>query len=394
MKNFRIFLFAILTAISIYGCKEDPGLNKPLLTDKTKPGIVSDVKAESRPGAAKLTYKIPADNDLLYIKAVYEIRPGVSREIKASYSNDSLVVDGFGEIKPYEVKLYAVDKGENLSDPVTITVTPSSPSFVEAFKTVTILDDFGGMRVDYKNKNESDLAIVVISPDKNGDVVPIETYYTKAKSGKFNIRGYDPKPVRFGVYVRDRFGNLSDTLYKNISPIPEVMLDRTKFKKEFLAGDSKDDYGWAMENIWDGTINEPGFHTPVAGVLPLLFTFDLGVTTKLSRFKEYQRNSPTFVYNHGNMHKFELWGTSVQPNPNGSWDNWVKLGAYESIKPSGLPNGQNTAEDIAYATAGEEFDFEITSPKVRWIRVKMIQNWSNTDFVHLLQIQFWGQPQQ
>jgi hypothetical protein len=391
MKIYKLMVPVLLFAM-MYGCKEDNGLNKPLYKDGQKPGVVTGVVVTNKNGAAKITYKIPADNDLSYIRAEYEIRPGVKREVKASYSNDSLIVDGFGQVKAYEVKLYAVDKGENMSDAVTVTVNPLSPPFTEAFKDLVLKDDFGGMNVSFKNKNESDIAIVVIMPDKNGELAAIDTYYTKAKLGNFSIRGYEPKPIQVGAYIRDRFGNLSDTLFKEITPILEIRLDRTKFKKVQLPTDRGDGYGWVMENLWNNSTGGTGFHTNPGLGLPLWFTFDLGTKAKLSRFKEYQRGENYYEFNHGNVRKFELWGSNDPPS-DGSWTNWVKLGEYESLKPSGLPNGQNSSEDIKYAQAGEEFNFDINNPPVRYIRLKMLQNWSNTDFIHIMELQFWGQPE-
>ncbi|MGM9474848.1 DUF5000 domain-containing lipoprotein [Pedobacter sp. GSP4] len=387
----RIFPLAVI--LLAWGCKEDLGLTKPFSDDKIKPGIVANLAVVNKPGAARITYKIPNDNDLLYIKAVYEIRPGVSREVKASYSNDSLIVDGFGAAKPYEVKLYAVDKAENASDPVTITVNPLKPPFVNTLEQLVLANDFGGVSVGFSNPTQSDLGIVVITANKNNEETPVQTFYTKTKDGKFTVRGYEPKVRRFSAYIKDRFGNLSDTVYKDITPIFETLLDRFKFKKVELPSDRLFSYGWVMEGMWDDKYGEAqGFHTVLGAGLPLWFTFDLGVTAKLSRFKKYDRREP-YVFSHGNMRKYEIWGIATTPPADGSFTGWTKLGSYEAIKPSGLPVGQNTPDDIKVNLAGEENNIDINNPPVRYIRIKMLQNWSNSDFVHVMEMKFWGNPQ-
>jgi hypothetical protein len=61
-----------------------------------------------------------------------------------------------------------------------------------------------------------------------------------------------------------------------------------------------------------------------------------------------------------------------------------------SIKPSGLPLGQVSAEDKAWANAGEEFINSPMNPKVRYIRIKCLKTWSNGDFLHVSELQFYG----
>lgn len=392
MKLYKFFI-PLLAAVAMLGCKEDPGLSEPLSKDKVKPGTLSSVTVTNKSGAAKISYKIPSDNDLLYVKAEYEIRPGVTRQVKASYSNDSLIVDGFGESKPYQISLYAVDKAENVSEPVNVTVTPLTPPFVTVFNNLILRDNFGGVNIAFSNPTGAELAIIVLTPNNNENL-PIETYYTKAKDGNFSIRGYEPVPRKFGAYVRDKYGNLSDTVYKEITPLFETLLDRFKFKPALLPTDAPEAYGWSLPFLWDNAFGEgKGFHTAAGGAqLPLWFTIDLGVTAKLSRFKEFQRATDhRWIFGHGNLRLFEVWGTT-NPPADGSFNNWVKLGSFESLKPSGLPYGQLSNEDVTYAQAGEEFDCDPTAPPVRYIRIKALQNWSNTDFIHIMELQFWGSP--
>ncbi len=57
------------------------------------------------------------------------------------------------------------------------------------------------------------------------------------------------------------------------------------------------------------------------------------------------------------LREFEIWGSN-NPNADGSWASWDSIGTFESFKPSGLPLGQVSAEDIQFARVdGEDFDF-------------------------------------
>lgn len=112
---------------------------------------------------------------------------------------------------------------------------------------------------------------------------------------------------------------------------------------------------------------------PQPGV-PHSFTFDLGQEAVISRFRQWQRLTITVLYRIQNIKKFELWG-SPTADVNADFDTWIKLGEFESKKPSGLPVGQESAEDIAYATAGEDFFFMQTPPKIRYIRYHVVELW-------------------
>jgi hypothetical protein len=63
----------------------------------------------------------------------------------------------------------------------------------------------------------------------------------------------------------------------------------------------------------------------------------------------------------------------------------------ESIKPSGLPVGTVSVEDIEYARRGEEYIFPRDTPVVRYIRFKVLSTHADRGLWHLQQLWFWGQ---
>ena len=48
------------------------------------------------------------------------------------------------------------------------------------------------------------------------------------------------------------------------------------------------------------------------------------------------------------------------------------------------------AEDREYAEKGEEFEFPAGLSPVRYIRINVLTNWSNTQFICFQQMWFWG----
>jgi hypothetical protein len=150
-----------------------------------------------------------------------------------------------------------------------------------------------------------------------------------------------------------------------------------------------------MENLWNGNISPNAWsmiHSSENNTIwPIWYTFDMGVVANLSRFKYWQRLDDAYIYSHGNMETWEMWGRSDEPNNSGSWDGWILLQSCRSIKPSGLPLGVKSAEDVEYAQKGEEYEFPVGLPPVRYIRVKVLSTFSGNKFIHTQQMWFWGQ---
>jgi hypothetical protein len=395
MKKIKIILsiLSFSALVTFLGCSDIDDIRKPLGTDAEKPGVVSDIKVKNFPGGATITYALPKDPDLEYVVANYSInkKTAATSEVKASHYSNQLTIEGFSDAGDYDVTLYSVDRSSNKSEPVVVKVAPESPPLRTVFKSLQLGVDFGGLNVAFANPAEAKLAIVVITKDNNGDYIPVETLYTQVKGGSFAARGFDTLSRSFGVYVRDRWDNYSDTIFKEVKPLFEKQLDKTRFQEYRLPTDEESGYGWNMPYLWDEKTTEPGFHTiPLSDrEMPIHFTFDLGVVAKLSRFKLWEREGD-WLYKHGNPRKWVMWGSEKAPNPDGSFTGWTKLMDCESIKPSGSPYGVNTGDDIAYMTAGEEFVFPLTAPRVRYIRMQIYQNWSDTKFVHFTEIAFWG----
>ena len=178
-----------------------------------------------------------------------------------------------------------------------------------------------------------------------------------------------------------------------IIPAPEISykeLDKSLFAPVYLPGDVGSAWGWELPFIWDNNTAEgSGFHTPEV-VLPQHFTIDLGVSVVLREMKAWQRQGADMPYNAGNLKRFEVWGSN-DPAPDGSFTGWVKLADCESIKPSGLPLGSVTQEDIDYSAAGEVFLFPEGTPAVRYIRIKILENWSGSLSSHLMEVSFKGE---
>jgi len=391
MKRIISVLFAGLLIVGTIGSCRKTEVGTMDKSDKQAPEPVSHAEVENLNGAAKITYSLPKDKDLLYIRAEYTTKQGVVRATKVSRYLDSVVLEGFADTDVYEARLYAVDKSENVSAPLVVKVQPKTPPFDLVKEKLVASEAFGGIDVTYKNDIGSDVAIVILTNDKLGNFVPVKTLSTKAKTGRFGARELPSVETRFGLMVRDRWGNLSDTTYVTLTPIFEARLDRTKMKGLNINGtDAKNYPGNEVEYLFDGDVsNTTAYHTTDPVKMPQWFTFDIGKTAKLSRLVWFMRQG--WYYDLHNPRKVEIWGSN-DPSPDGSFTNWVLLAEHEQIKPSGLPQKQNSNADIEAALEGETINIPIEAPAVRYIRFKTLQNWTNGVYVNFTELTLWGNP--
>ncbi|WP_188505382.1 DUF4998 domain-containing protein [Parapedobacter pyrenivorans] len=226
--------------------------------------------------------------------------------------------------------------------------------------------------VRYQDRNE-EIQSLMVSP--NEILTEIENYKEGAEITYLSF--FKPDPTAIDFFFPEA----------TAVEIPkfERLLDKAGFRDFSLPTDVKDGgYGWVIEYLWDENYDPPGFATQSG--IPQWFTLDLGVSTSLSKFKIWQANDR--LYEKESVKKFEVWG-SENPHMDGSWDSWTKLMTCESVKPSGLPVGERSSEDIAYAQAGEEFVFPEGTPKVRYLRFKLLENWGDSHFMTIAELSFW-----
>ncbi|GHE33866.1 DUF5000 domain-containing lipoprotein [Sphingobacterium griseoflavum] len=395
-KKIIVSTFGAWMAFIMISCedKQEPG---PSRTGE-KPDAIRSYDIKSIAGGAIINYALPSNKDLRYVKAVYTLGDGSVRENKASIYKNSIVVDGFAQAGDYQVNLIAVAVGEVESEPTSITVTTLTPPYLQTLETIAkdgnLLPTFGGIRLNYENTVEAPLVIHVLTKNQNGQWERATDHYTKRNAGMFNVRGYAAEEREFGIYITDRWNNHSDTLVRTFVPIFEVMMDKSLFKTYNLPSDTYAAHtGFRSTDVlWDGAdrVATTILHTKPGTGIPQHFSFDMGVSAMLSRFVMYSRLSNEYRFNHPKV--FELWGSNA-PNPDGSWESWTQVGTFTSIKPSGLPLGEQTADDIAYARAGEEFDVELQQQPYRYWRFRTLDTWGGNSDVALGELTFYGRAE-
>ncbi len=409
MKNINRYSLQLLTCllmIAVMSCKRNDGFNTtPVSTDKTKPGVITNVRVENFNGGANIVYDLPQSDNILYVLAKYTIRDKVSRETKSSYYKDTVVVNGFANSQDYQVTLNVVSRAEVMSDPVTVTVHPLTPVYELVRPTAAISADFGGVNVKALNPLKKNIGIIVTAFDDVTKTMEVqEQHFTKTDTIDFSLRGFTTAARDFGVYVTDEWGNISDTLKVNLNPLYEEALDKSKFEIYTLGSDDQlyEGGGWTVNNLWDGKLTDPGWHTASNSVPPFVCSFYVGKTYKLSRFTIFGRQG--YEYGHGNPKDFSIWGSNktlpadaVLPltAPEGTViGDWTNMGNFHwPPPPSGLPATTPNASDKAFFNLGAEFDVPFNAPSVKYMRLSISRTWEGGTLAHVLELTFFGKPE-
>lgn len=389
MKTITLMMLLICF---LYSCKEYNERGQfPL--DDVPPGVITSPVVKNVAGGAVISYTIPTDKDLLYVKAVYTLDNGVKMEQKASAYVHSLNIVGLGKSQIQTISIVTGDRSKNESKPVLVEIHPQDSPIYNIYSSIKIRNDFGGIRLDWDNPLGAEIVLTVCSVNSEKKYTEVQKFYSTAITGKGNIRGLPSVETVFAVFISDRWDNLTDTISGPYTPIFEMKADRTKFVRWNPTGIPYVELtsNYPIERLWDGdfTSNVSFYSLPITVVFPYSFTFNLGQTIKMSRFKAYQRDYGGQLYIGSNVKRFQVWG-SDNPNVNQDFATWTKLGDFESIKPSGSGLGVVTADDRAYALAGEDYSVDISAPRVKYLRFNILETWGGTPAAQIGELEFFG----
>lgn len=395
----------IVVAISLifFSCKESERLDQ---IDKSipTPQPVEIVEIINTPGGAVIKVDIPDDINLKGVVATYE-RNGEIVNSKISRYIDTLVISGYADTKNHIVEVSSFNVNEVCSEPIKVTIKPlSAPVQTVNFD---VIEAFGGVKVHIMNNtSKADLSVCLLAdedttnidlPNSSKKWIEVTTLFTSSEDIYLARRGMNDTKKIFGVYLRDRWGNKSDTLVKVLKPLQEAQLDKSKFTY-FNPGDdnsySTNTTYYPIPALWDGSgaSSTPHFYASnSSNPMPQWLTIDLGVRAKLSRIGKMARID-YLIWGDAHPREYEFWG-SMSPtgktnssNEHGFDDTWFKLGYFEQPRPSGYnPDGTvpstYTEEDRVMFNTGTEFEMDNTVEEhaydeLRYLRVVIINTFS------------------
>ncbi|MBZ4192243.1 DUF4998 domain-containing protein [Niabella beijingensis] len=359
----------------------------------TYPGRVDTVIVQ--PGHNRILLSVVLGNDPLVTRLnVYWNNSQDSMEVPVKRTTGidtiNVMVPGLNEGN-YNFVLYTYDNAGNRSVVVNAFGVAYGQNYTSSLvnrslRSVEQSADGNQIQLNWGEPASGELGIEVQYTNAAGatqqlTVLPTETTTTipdyKERSELTYRSKYLPDSTAF-----EYFYPKADTI---TLPAFERQLPKSGFSILELPTDVKEGgYNWLMPFLWDENYDPPGFATESR--IPCWFTIDCGSAAALSRFKVWQANDR--LYNLESVKTFELYGSNA-PAADGSWASWTKIGAYTSLKPSGLPPGQNTQEDIDYAKAGEVFTVPEATASFQYYRFRLLSNWGNGKFMTMEEVTFY-----
>ena len=448
MKYIKFLFVTCLGALALSACTEANIVNG---VEDVVPQQISNPQVEVINGGAIITYTLPNDPNVEYVMAEFE-RNGQPTQVKSSIYNNSLTIEGLNTIDPVTVQLYSVNYFERCSEPVPVTFTP-----LESVVMVTLSDleadvraGFGGIYLHWTNEFNTEISIHVMTneaEDKEATELweEQEVYFSAVEEGRTfrdykDQKQYESVPTHFGVYVEDKWGNVSDTLRTVLTPLPEKMLGfeegGPKLGFRNLPFDFIYDAGsaYVRAQLFDGKHGDNSWNATLSGKpntnISSTFTIDLNGVYYLSRCMFYARQLAAGGKSHLNPYKsgnvpvvLEFWGNRGETIPNeliedrGYWlhpatefefehpdaeisnpnftseGEWQYLGRFERRRLD--LEGYTEAEYFNITDQGEEFMFDDHADPMRYVRVVVLVNGytgiypPNSQF-QIGELNFWG----
>lgn len=390
------YLSCIVLILAFFSCSEKEQL--PISGSLGKPGTVTDVVVAPTAGGAVVSYKIPNSEDLLAVKCLYTVTNGREYEITASYYENKLLLQGYNDTLEHTAMLYAVNRAQELSDPIEIKFNPLESALSKAVKSVSISADFGGACFNWNNPEKAPITAEFLGVDSIvGTMNTLNIVTSDIRDNVYNIRGYDPKPFKFSMILSDNYENYSDTISAEVVPMFEEKLNKKNMRLMNLTND-KSLTNWEGRDEYVLDDDHSTFGCYITNALPgASTTVDLGIVAKLSRFVIHQRldNFGTNIaYGHGNPKSFDIYICDHEPSSDGDWSEWTKVKECEIVKPSGSPGSTVTDLDMEVARNGHEFVFDLAQEPVRYIRLVFYTTWTGTTFCNIADFDFYGSVQE
>ncbi len=402
MRKILLSTLVAIVALLLNSCNNTDLLRAFGPEDSTPPGVVTNVTWEATPGGAILSYTLPMDPDLSYVKAVYEVN-GVTRDVIASQYNTSLTIDGLPNMDQRNVQIFCYDKMNNASAPYSVDIIPEESPVQVMRNSLEHEMGFGGFTVRYKNPSRAELTIEVSQFVEGFDDLRFyESRVFTQEQGEWQVINLPNKKNIFAIVIKDRHGNISDEYRFEDTPWREVYLDKGMFEYvgEPKVFDKDDWYQWGgrPSNVWDNNVGDWNFmQTGGDGSYPHYFHIDFGDKYPIGRILFQQRTGDSEIFATSCPRKFNVYGAAELPMRNSSdpLDGWIKLNneTFEVVRPSGRKPGEPvTEEDRIAAREGIMFtiDTEFPRPEIRYIKFEFTEGFQN-NMVIVSEFSFWAQ---
>lgn len=399
MKDFQN-IFIILIVAAFFSCKKYERFSTE--NDKVPPGKVTITSTKPILGGARFFYQIPDDEDILGVEATYTNDSGKIFKFMSSFLIDSLDVFGFPDENEHLVKLYAVDRSGNRSEPVEMSVKGLEPAYLGVAKSVKILPGFSSFFVDWSNPLEQNVTVFVDYEfkDQSGDRSLTTVFSSNLETDRRAISDLKLDPsvkIKIKVSVGDIYGNKTEPIDQGeINLFEDIQIPKDKWvlpEPNDSIGGVPMGFGNGLEGrtakVIDGLIDRGDnlnfMHThsrgrtgkTADGNMPWNVMIDLGDKYEISRIITVQRHSGGLAnINRGQYYQSEnvgIYNIYIWDESNSQW---------EFVTQHKIPVPQGLTE-LQYVQAGEAGDMAYMFPDdpqytkpTRWVRYEAVKSFN------------------
>ena len=374
-------IFSIFLVTLTFSCSKNEDV------DSTPPGILSNISVVPTNGGGIISYSLPSDNDISYVRAEYTNSQGEEVFRVSSRYNTSVEINGLNQTTPIKVRLYVVDENENISDEVEVEFTPLESFIYLVQQSIEISPDLGGVKITWENIATKTVFVYVHILNGTDETIRILSS-DNAEESLF-IRGLDAVEMTFSTKVEDFDGNITDLqVVGNYTPLFEEKIEKntwTLIASQSINGNA---YEGRTVNFWDDIVDTVETDSDNSYFIatrennggslnfPLDIVIDLNKNVKIKRFKLWQRaywyqgGGVTYHYQEENLKSFNLYAS----NDAQSWD---LLGEFDIGDPRDSA-GNIPASAFQEAIDGHDFTLDNTSEQFRYLKISITSNYGST----------------
>jgi len=385
---FLLFIFA-----AIISCSDHEDL------DTSPPGVLSNVSVTPTNGGGIISYTLPSDDDILYVKAVYTNSQGEEVFRVSSKHNTSVEITGLSQLTPVNVKLFVVDLNENVSETVSIDFTPLKSFIFFVQESIQISPDLGGVKITWENIASKTVFVYVHILEGADEVIRILSSNNAQES--IFIRGLAPSEISISTKVEDFDGNITELEEKGrYTPLFEEKIDKSTWTLVSGQSINGNAYEGKTVNFWGDVVDTVETDADNSYFIatrdnnggslnfPLDIVIDLNKNVKIQRFIVWQRaywyqgGGVTYHYQEENIKSFNLYASSDA-------QTWNLLGEFDIGDPR---NGAGEIPATAFQEAidGHEFSLENTSEAFRYLKFQITSNYGSTQITVGSEITLFG----
>lgn len=366
--------------------------------DTTPPGELTITSTEATYGGAIISYTLPNDDDILYVRADYTNGKGEAVFRTVSKHVNQIEVSGFVVEEDVTVSLTVVDENQNKSKAVEHEIRPLQSFIYLVQESIEIVPDLGGVQVSWENIEEKTVFIYLHIAD--GDEEQTRILSSSNATENIFVRGLEAKELGFSTKVEDFDGNITSLIDEGYyTPLFEEKINKDTWTLVSNLSIDGNAYEGATVNFWDDVVdtfetNSDNSYFIInrndnGGVLrwPLDIVIDLNKKVKINRFKVWQRafwyNGPgdqPYYYQSENLRSFDLFVSMDK-------SEWALLGSFQIEEPT---NGDISQALLDEAVAGHNFNLDEISPEFRYLKFSITSNFGSDSFCHGSEISLFG----